>query len=98
MVPCSGESSCAGVWIDAPDTEQGLPLALGQVRETAQAGSPLVGVRGGTPLTRVLVAEEARLAHGLPAAVIVEYDDDGATTLLLSGRADLVGDTSGGTK
>ncbi|MFG2456598.1 FAD-dependent monooxygenase [Streptomyces sp. NPDC048523] len=93
MLPFSGESSSAGVWIDAPDTEEGLPLALDKVREAAEAGAPLIGVRGGTPLTRVLVAEEARLAHGLPAAVIGEYDDDTATTLLLSGRADLVGGT-----
>jgi 2-polyprenyl-6-methoxyphenol hydroxylase-like FAD-dependent oxidoreductase len=94
MVPFSGEPSSTGVWIDAPDSEEGLPLALDQVRETAQAGAPLVGVRGGTVLTRVLVAEEARLAHGLPVAVIGAYDDDNATTLLLSGRADLVGGTA----
>lgn len=81
------------MWIDAPDTEEGLPLALDQVRETAQAGALLVGVRGGTALTRVLVAEEARLAHGLPAAIVGAYDDDTATTLVLSGRADLVGGT-----
>ncbi|MFF1298316.1 MULTISPECIES: FAD-dependent monooxygenase [unclassified Streptomyces] len=91
MAPFSGRTSGAGVWIDAPDTEEGLPLALDQVRETAEAGAPLMGVRGGTALTRVLVAEEARLVHGLPAAVIGAYDDDSATTLLLSGRADLVG-------
>ncbi|MFI9169194.1 FAD-dependent monooxygenase [Streptomyces lincolnensis] len=91
MVPFSGRPSPAGVWIDAPDTEEGLPLVLDQVREAARAGAPLVGVRGGTALTRVLVAEEARLTHGLPAALIGTYDDDSATTLLLSGRADLVG-------
>lgn len=92
MVPFSGESSYAGVWIDAPDTEEGLPLALDQVREAAEAGAPLIGVRGGTALTRVLVAEEARLTHSLSAAVIGPYDDDTATTLLLSGRTDLIGD------
>ncbi|WP_449488332.1 FAD-dependent monooxygenase, partial [Streptomyces purpurascens] len=93
MVPFSAQSSGAGVWIDAPETEEGLPLALDQVRETAESGAPLVGVRGGTALTRVLIAEEARLGHGLPAAVIGAYDDDTATTLVLSGRADLVGGT-----
>ncbi|CAM5694965.1 FAD-dependent monooxygenase [Streptomyces griseorubiginosus] len=91
MAPFNGQSSGAGVWIDAPDTEEGLPLALEQVRETAEAGASLVGVRGGTALTRVLVAEEARLVHNLPAAVVGAYDDDAATTLVLSGRADLVG-------
>ncbi|MFJ9026192.1 FAD-dependent monooxygenase [Streptomyces sp. NPDC102259] len=93
MVPFSGQPSGAGVWIDAPDTEEGLPLALEQVRETAEAGALLVGVRGGTALTRVLVAEEARLTHSLPAAIVGAYDDDTATTLVLSGRADLVGGT-----
>jgi anthraniloyl-CoA monooxygenase len=93
MVPFSGQSSGAGVWIDAPDTEEGLPLALDQVRETAEAGALLVGVRGGTALTRVLVAEEARLVHSLPAVIVGAYDDDTATTLVLSGRADLVGGT-----
>ena len=93
MVPFSGQSFGAGVWIDAPDTEEGLPLALDQVRETAEAGAPLIGVRGGTALTRVLVAEEARLVHSLPAAITGAYDDDTATTLVLSGRADLVGGT-----
>ncbi|WP_329360891.1 FAD-dependent monooxygenase [Streptomyces sp. NBC_01483] len=93
MVTFSGQSSGAGVWIDTPDTEKGLPLALDQVRETAEAGALLVGVRGGTALTRVLVAEEARLVHSLPAAIVGAYDDDTATTLVLSGRADLVGGT-----
>ncbi|MDX3452588.1 hypothetical protein PV396_11625 [Streptomyces sp. ME02-8801-2C] len=35
----------------------------------------------------------AGLVHGLPAAVIGPYDDDIATTFLLSDRADLVGGT-----
>ncbi|MER7178568.1 FAD-dependent monooxygenase [Streptomyces hyaluromycini] len=94
MAPFSGQPSPAGVWIDAPATEAGLPPAREQVRQTAQAGAPLVAIRGGTELTRVLVAEEARLAHGLPVAVIGTYDDDSAATLLLSGRADLVGGTT----
>jgi anthraniloyl-CoA monooxygenase len=93
MVPYSGQSFGAGVWIDAPDTEEGLPLTLDQVRETAEAGVLLIGVRGGTALTRVLVAEEARLVHSLPVAITGAYDDDSATTLVLSGRADLVGGT-----
>ncbi|MGP3956751.1 FAD-dependent monooxygenase [Nonomuraea sp. 3N208] len=89
MAPFTGLPPSSGVWIDAPDSEADLPRALAQVR--ASMGAPLVGVRGGTPLTRVLVAEEARLAHGLPAVIVGRYDDDAATTLLLSGRADLVG-------
>ncbi|WP_435283495.1 FAD-dependent monooxygenase [Streptomyces koelreuteriae] len=96
MVPFSGQPTPAGVWIDAPATEEGLPLALDQIRESAQAGTPLIGVRGGTTLTRVLLAEEARFKYGVPAAVVGPYDDDAATTLLLSGRADLVASDTGG--
>lgn len=90
MVPFSAQSFGAGVWIDVPATEEGLPLAFDQVRETAEAGALLVALRGGTALTRVLVAEEARLTHSLPAAIVGSYDDDTATTLVLSGRADLL--------
>jgi 2-polyprenyl-6-methoxyphenol hydroxylase-like FAD-dependent oxidoreductase len=77
-------------WINAPAEDAGLPSALEAVRSAARAGTPLVGVRGGTPLTRVLLAEEARLACRVPAAVAGPYDDDAAETLILSGRADLV--------
>ncbi|MFI7703862.1 FAD-dependent monooxygenase [Nonomuraea sp. NPDC049480] len=92
MAPFTGRPSPSGLWIDAPDAEADLPPILAQVLDIARAGAPLVGVRGGTPLTRVLLAEEARLIHDLPAAIVGPYDDDAATTLLLSGRADLVGD------
>lgn len=93
MEPFHGRPTSAGVWIDAPPSEDGLPPALDRVRETAQAGAPLIGIRGGTPLTRVLVSEEARFTHALPTAVLGAYDDDAAATLVLSGRADLVGGT-----
>jgi anthraniloyl-CoA monooxygenase len=56
------------------------------------AGAALVAVSGGSPVTRVLLCEEARMVRGTPALLI----DDGlrpaqAATLVLSGRADLVG-------
>ena len=52
----------------------------------------LVAVQGGTPLTRSLLAEQARLVHGVPALIVEDgMDDDRAETLLLSGRADLAG-------
>jgi len=81
-VPCA--------WVEAPADEAGLPGALAAVRTAASAGAPLIGVRDGTPLTRVLLAEEARLACQVPAALAGRYDDDAAETLILSGRADLV--------
>jgi anthraniloyl-CoA monooxygenase len=85
-----GESPAQTAWIDAPGDEAGLAAALGAVRSAARAGAPLIGVRGGTPLTRVLLAEEARLACQVPAVVAGPYDDDAAETLVLAGRTDLV--------
>ena len=56
------------------------------------AGAAVVAVSGGSPVTRVLLCEEARMVRGVPALLV----DDGlrpaqAATLVLSGRADLVG-------
>jgi anthraniloyl-CoA monooxygenase len=75
--------------IDAPPSE----------RSATEVEPPLDGraivVRGGTAVTRALVAERARLAHGLVAVVLDdELTDAEATTLMLSGRADAVA-TSG---
>ena len=94
MASFTGTPSPAGIWVDAPDAETSLVSALDRLREIAGTGVPLIGVRGGTPLTRVLIAEQARLTHALPAAIFGAYDDDAATTLVLSGRADLVGGTA----
>jgi anthraniloyl-CoA monooxygenase len=85
-----GEGPAAAAWVDAPGDEASLPAALAAVRSAARAGAPLIGARGGTPLTRVLLAEEARLACQVPVVVAGPYDDDTARTLVLSGRADLV--------
>ncbi|MFI7129343.1 FAD-dependent monooxygenase [Nonomuraea sp. NPDC050153] len=80
-----------GALLHAPDTEAGLPDAVARL-----AGLPgsavLVAVAGGTPLTRILLCEQARLHHRLPALTIEPaLDRDRAHTLVLSGRADLVG-------
>jgi hypothetical protein len=86
-----------GLWLAAPQEESGLHETLNRLAAVVDGGPPpLVAVHSGTPLTRVLVAEQARLGHGL-AALIVEdsLDDDRAETLLLSGRADLVGSPAG---
>ncbi len=58
------------------------------------AGAGVVAVSGGSPVTRVLLCEEARMVRGVPALLV----DDGlraaeAATMVLSGRADLVGAT-----
>jgi anthraniloyl-CoA monooxygenase len=88
-----------GAWVSAPDTEDGL----GQAQETAAralaAGACLVAVAGGTPLTRRLVCETARLEQGAVTLLVEDGSEDGvfedrARTAILSGRTDLVGTRS----
>jgi anthraniloyl-CoA monooxygenase len=76
--------------IAAPKTEADLAPALEAVGRGAEAGAALVAVRAGTPLTRRLICEEARLRHDTPALLIEDGDADTATTAVLSGRADLI--------
>lgn len=82
------------LWLTAPESEDQLPQIYDRLADALSDATPpeLVAVQGGTPLTRSLLAEQARLVHGV-AALIVEdgMDDDRAETLLLSGRTDLVG-------
>ncbi|WP_199435310.1 FAD-dependent monooxygenase [Qaidamihabitans albus] len=82
-----------GVTIEAPGSETGLPAAYEELADVAASGSPvLAAVHGGTPLTRTLVCERARLVERLPALLVDrEADADRALTTVLSGRADLVG-------
>jgi anthraniloyl-CoA monooxygenase len=76
----------------APDTEAGLEQAVAALEAAIAAGATLVTVSGGNAVTRVLLCEEARMVRAIPALLI---DDDlrpaQAATLILSGRADLVG-------
>jgi len=83
----------AGGWvleIIAPEAEADLGPALEAVAKGAASGAALIAVRAGTPLTRRLICEEARLGHGIPALLVEDGDADTATTAILSGRADLV--------
>ena len=81
-----------GLWLEAPPTEADLPAALASLNVGVLAGPALVGIHGGSRLTRTLLAEEARLATGTPALVVDDdLDLDQAETLILSGRADLIG-------
>jgi salicyloyl-CoA 5-hydroxylase len=95
--PAAGAASCGscgpwGGWIAAPDDESGLAGSLEALAAFASAGPALVAVHGGTAYTRTLLAEQARLRHGLPALVVDDgMDRDQAVTTVLSGRADLVG-------
>jgi salicyloyl-CoA 5-hydroxylase len=81
-----------GLWLTAPDNEAGLGAAIAELDAGIGAGACVVAVSGGSPVTRVLLCEEARMVRGVPALLI----DDGlraaqAATVVLSGRADLVG-------
>ena len=81
-----------GLWLTAPDGEAGLGGALADLEAGVAAGATVVAVTGGSPVTRVLLCEEARMVRGTPALLV----DDGlraaqAATVVLSGRADLVG-------
>ena len=90
-----------GALVPAPHAEDGLPEAARRLAALARrAGADptdtarpvLAAVCGGTPLTRVRLCEEARLRLGLPALLIdPALDRDQAVTVVLSGRADLVG-------
>ena len=79
--------SGTGLLVSAPDTAEELPSSFAALPEHAAA----VIIRGGTPHTRTLLSEEARLGRGLTSIIV---DDEGgvdaALTLILSGRADAV--------
>ena len=87
--PTSGDW---GLYLTAPDTEAGVMAAVAELHAGFAAGACLVAVGGGSAVTRVLLCEEARMVRGVPALLI---DDTlraaQAATLVLSGRADLVG-------
>jgi salicyloyl-CoA 5-hydroxylase len=87
-----------GALVTAPESEDGLPSVFARLRELAGLGARvpvLVAVHGGTPLTRTLVSEQARLHDRLPTLLVDTGDREGlsdrALTAVLSGRADLVG-------
>jgi 2-polyprenyl-6-methoxyphenol hydroxylase-like FAD-dependent oxidoreductase len=90
LVAPDGELAGAAARLTAPDDEEGLAPVSAQLRRAVAAGAAAVALEGGTALTRSLLAEEARLSCGVPAVVVADLDDDAATTLLLSGRGDLV--------
>ncbi len=94
-LPLAAEPPGEGLWgglAGAPDSEAGLPEAYGALAVLAAAGPVLIAVHGGTALTRVLLCEQARLRHGVPALLVDPgLDRDLAITMVVSGRADLVG-------
>jgi 2-polyprenyl-6-methoxyphenol hydroxylase-like FAD-dependent oxidoreductase len=91
-VGAAGAGGTWGVRLEAPADEAGIPAALAEMEVGLAAGAALVAVGGGTPVTRVLLCEEARLLRKTPALLIDDsLSVDEAATLVLAGRADLVG-------
>ena len=90
-----------GAWASAPDTEDGLGHAQQAAGRALAAGACLVAVAGGTPLTRRLVCEAARLEQGAVTLLVEDGSEDSvfedsvfedrARTAVLSGRTHLVG-------
>jgi salicyloyl-CoA 5-hydroxylase len=90
-----------GAWVSAPDTEADLGRAQQAAARALAAGACLVAVAGGTPLTRRLVCEAARLEQGAVTLLVEDGSEDSvfedsvfedrARTAVLSGRTDLVG-------
>jgi 2-polyprenyl-6-methoxyphenol hydroxylase-like FAD-dependent oxidoreductase len=84
-----------GLVLDAPSGEEGLGEAQAVLAKGVAEHPVLVAVRGGTPLTRRLLGEAARLEEGSTTLVVEEAEgpelEDLAVTAVLSGRCDLVG-------
>ena len=75
-----------GLLLTAPDTEEGLAAAFGQLPDQAAA----IVIQGGNPFTRILLSEEARLGRGLTSVIVEDRGPLSALTLVLSGRTDAV--------
>lgn len=85
-----------GLLLDAPASEDGLDMARADLERRLPSRPDVVAVRGGLPLARTLLSEEARLVHGVPSLLVDDdLTADQAETLVLSGRADLVGGSPG---
>jgi salicyloyl-CoA 5-hydroxylase len=84
-----------GIWVSAPATESGIAQADEAAARGLAAGACLVAVGDGTPLTRRLVCEAARLGRGAVTMLVEDASlvdaEDAARTAVLSGRADLIG-------
>lgn len=71
--------------VDAPNDESDLAKAAQSLPDRGA-----VVITGGTPLTRILLSEEARLRRGLVAVVVDDLSDAAIETALLAGRIDAV--------
>lgn len=87
LTEAPGEATgTTGLLVTAPDTEDDVQAVARQL----PADAPFVVITGGTPFTRSLVSEEARLSRGLTTIIVDDGGASSAITLILSGRADAV--------
>jgi anthraniloyl-CoA monooxygenase len=90
-------------WVAAPAGEQGLQAAFEQVALAVREGAAMLAVRPATGVPEVearlgatLLAERVRFELGVPVLLAApDLDESWATTMVLSGRADLVGVPAG---
>lgn len=80
-----------GLLLNAPDHEAGLD----SVYEHLPTDAAVVVIQGGTPITRTLLSEEARLARGLTTVLVDDRGPIPALTTVLSGRADATASSTG---
>lgn len=78
------------VLVAAPDRDRDLPDAI-----RALPPSGVVAIAGGTPLTRTLLSEEARLGRGLTTVLVDDLPDVAVETAVLAARADAVARPAG---
>lgn len=79
------------------DQAAGIPLLVAPQDDHDVAGAAValpeagaVLITGGTPLTRTLLSEEARLRHGLVTVVVDDLSDAAVETAVLAARLDAV--------
>jgi anthraniloyl-CoA monooxygenase len=94
LEPADRRPGVPGPWaarLAAPVEEAELPGAFATLASLADGDPAFVAVHGGSALTRMLMCEQARMQHKVPALLVEpDLDQDRATTAVLSGRADLV--------
>lgn len=95
--PLSGGTDPWGLLIEAPKEQSELELVQKRLEGQLTRGPTFVAVGGGSRLARTAICEDARLCKGVPSMFLGSgLSEADAATLVLSGRADLVGEIARG--
>lgn len=90
--PWGGLEAGFGALLEIGASNDSLAEAELRLEELVAAGPMLVAVTGGTAFERRFLAEKCRVSFDVVSMVIErEWNSDAASTLLLSGRSDLIG-------